>query len=147
MIWQEASIALESVHRLSNLLISIIVITSILTLFIGYSAEKMVSDPILSITETMHSFSNRNYPEIPYQERGDEMGKMAKALGIFKSNALDKARLEEEKKLEKIRQEHERKETVRNLAQAFEKRIQSTIQTVASASTELATTTNDGIHT
>ncbi len=92
MIWQNETQALHSVHQLSKLLLVVILILSIATIIAGYFISKMVSVPILNITKAMNALAKGQYPEIPYQNKKDEIGQMSAALCIFKSNTLENCR-------------------------------------------------------
>jgi signal transduction histidine kinase len=53
-----------------------------------------VVHPIGKITETMRSLADGNLAcEIPYENRGDEIGFLARGLRMFRDNALEKQRL------------------------------------------------------
>ena len=53
--------------------------------------------PVERMTEVMGRVSRGDLMcEIPYAERADEMGRLARALGVFRANALEKHRMEGE---------------------------------------------------
>jgi signal transduction histidine kinase len=53
-----------------------------------------VVHPIGRITETMRSLADGNLTcEIPYEDRGDEIGFLARGLRVFRDNAIEKQRL------------------------------------------------------
>ena len=71
--------------------------------------------------------------------RKDEIGQIAAALQIFKDNALNTRRLEEEQKVEQAKKEA-RTKTVEGYIGEFDKSVASVLQMVSSASTELQST-------
>jgi HAMP domain-containing protein len=97
--------------------------------------------------------------EVPGRDRRDEIGEMAKAVGVFKTNAIERLRLEAEQRDTQARAaaekgaaeerriadkqaaaEHEeaaRKLAMRKLADEFEAAVGDIVETVSSASTEL----------
>jgi methyl-accepting chemotaxis protein len=76
---------------------------------------------------------------IPGSDRRDEFGAMAKAVQIFKDNAIEKLRLGiEAKEKERLAQERERKAMMK-LADTFEGRVVGIIKIVSSSATELQT--------
>jgi methyl-accepting chemotaxis protein len=51
--------------------------------------------PINSITRAMNVLANGNSEgNVPHKERGDEIGQMARAVEVFRTNAIDRRRLE-----------------------------------------------------
>ena len=75
---------------------------------------------------------------IPGAQRGDEIGDMAKAIGVVRENAEKKARDEAEAKIkqDQIAAQQRKTEMVR-LADSFETAVGEIVETVSSASTEL----------
>jgi methyl-accepting chemotaxis protein len=59
---------------------------------------RRVVSPLGSMTTTMTRIAEGQQAQIGYAERGDEIGDMAKALGIFQRNAEEKTRLEAEER-------------------------------------------------
>ncbi|MFN4275226.1 MAG: methyl-accepting chemotaxis protein [Ferrovibrio sp.] len=86
-----------------------------------------ISRPIDAITQTMNRLSGGNLAvALPYQERHDEVGEMARAVAVFKRNAEDKLGLERQ-------QEEERKRFAAEQAAAEQRFEQSIGQVVAAA--------------
>ena len=61
--------------------------------------------------------------EVPGSGRGDEIGKMAAAVEVFKSNALVRQQLENEQKAAESRAAEQRKADMHNLAAEFESAV------------------------
>ncbi|MCM2476801.1 HAMP domain-containing protein [Rhizobium sp. CG5] len=60
-------------------------------------AAKGITTPIASLRERMISLAQgQTKASVDGQERNDEVGQMAKAVAVFRENALEKARLEKE---------------------------------------------------
>nr|WP_323133027.1 methyl-accepting chemotaxis protein [Brevundimonas aurantiaca] len=58
---------------------------------------RALSQPIVAMTRAMAQLAGGDLKvSIPAQERGDEIGRMAAAVGTFRDNAVEKARLEAE---------------------------------------------------
>jgi methyl-accepting chemotaxis protein len=70
-------------------------------------------------------------------ERGDEVGALAKALQVFKDNAIEMKRMEAEQEAMKERAEQERRAAMLKVADEFERSVRSVVDIVASASTEM----------
>ncbi len=75
--------------------------------------------------------------EVPGAGRGDEIGKMAAAVEVFKNNALVRLQLEDEQKAAESRAAAQRKADMHSLATDFESAVGKIVSTVSSASTEL----------
>jgi methyl-accepting chemotaxis protein len=74
---------------------------------------------------------------IPCTERRDEMGSMARALGVFKDSMNETNRLRAEQKEAEAQATERRRVEMNRLASDFEAAIGEVIETVSSASTEL----------
>ena len=73
----------------------------------------------------------------PYTGRGDEIGGMARALDIFKANAQERLRLEEERAQDTARAAEEKRQATIALADGFEQSVGSIVAIVSTAATEL----------
>ncbi len=68
-----------------------------------------VTKPISSITQAMNALADGdNRVEIPHAERRDEIGEMAAAVAVFRTNALERERLEQETAANRSLSERER---------------------------------------
>lgn len=80
-----------------------------LSFFLG----RNVSDSVQSMTAAMRRLADNDLEvEIPAQGRGDEIGEMAVSVQVFKENAIERVRLEQEaeeqRRQQKLREEEER---------------------------------------
>ena len=97
-----------------------------------------IARPIGGITNAMGQLAaGDTKAEIPFATRKDEIGAMAKAVEVFKVNAIERIRLEAEQKEAEIRAVAQRKADMINLADSFQTAVGNIIDTVSSASTEL----------
>ena len=104
----------------------------------GYLVARGISGPIVSITGAMRELASGSLDtRIPGVGRRDEVGEMADAVEVFKLNALDCKRLEEEQKQQESRATAQRKFDTNKLADDFEAAVGEIVETVSSASTEL----------
>lgn len=100
--------------------------------------------PLGHIRSSMSELTSGNLKhQIPHTARKDEIGGMAKALEVFQRGLLETEQLKAAQEEERIRNEQTKRETMRHLAKTFESSVQSIIQKVASASTELYSTANE----
>jgi methyl-accepting chemotaxis protein len=78
--------------------------------------------------------------EIPGVGRGDEVGKMAATVKIFKDNALRMRELEQSEAEIQARTSSERRSAMDNLATDFERSVNGIVRTVSSAAAGMQTT-------
>ncbi|MGC2779237.1 MAG: methyl-accepting chemotaxis protein [Bradyrhizobium sp.] len=75
--------------------------------------------------------------DIPYSERGDEIGAMAGALGIFKTNALENNNLRDRQDRDRTEAEHTKKRAMLNMADVIERETGTSVEAAASASRQV----------
>jgi len=110
------------------------VVLILITLWIGKQGVK----PIETLTVQMQSLANGNLDtEVGYSDRNDEIGAMARAVQIFKDNAVRVKRLEAEQEEAKHKAAEQRRKDMLELANSFEENIGHIINYVSSAVTEL----------
>lgn len=127
-----------------QLLTIVSVVAALLGILIAVAAyfvlNGVISTPILQITEAMDGISGGAYETIvPGTGRGDEVGKMAEALEIFRLNLIENQRLQEEVDI-KQKADLARAEKIRLVTETFETDAASMTSIVAAASTELENT-------
>lgn len=115
-----------------------IAVAAAVILAIGMFLGIRASGPITAMTAAMTALARGDTTvEVPGTKSRDEMGGIAKAVLVFKENAIEKLRLEAEQiELEKaaaVKKQDERNE----LADTFDSTIKLIVDNVASASTEL----------
>ncbi|HBF32712.1 methyl-accepting chemotaxis protein [Rhizobium sp.] len=85
-------------------IVSVIIVA--LTLYV---VSKGITGPILSLRQRMTSLADgENQTEVPGLDRRDEVGEMARAVSIFRENALDRLRLERDANHTRLLSEEER---------------------------------------
>ncbi|WP_445500366.1 methyl-accepting chemotaxis protein [Microvirga sp. G4-2] len=99
---------------------------------------RRIATPVASLTDVMgHLASGHLDVRIEGTDRGDEIGAMARAVEVFKRNAIERERLEQETAEQKHRAEAEKKQWMAELAQAFESKVGVLVQSLSSAATEM----------
>ena len=78
--------------------------------------------------------------EVPGTNRRDEVGEMAAAVQVFKENAQEVRRLQAQHAEQQKHAETEKKAAMATLANDFEAKVGAIVDTVASAATEMETT-------
>lgn len=175
-LWSEVGEAsmVDAMSTVDNTVITFIIIAAIALAISGavsYATMRVITGPIDGITQVMAKLAEGdNTVEIDAQDRKDEIGEMARAVQVFKDNALERQRLEADaKRAAEERAEHERLERERdakreaderareqaenaakqaraekisNLIMTFEGRVQEVMETVIRAVRELQDTAN-----
>jgi len=100
--------------------------------------NKQVAVSIKDMTEVMSGLANQELDrDIPGTDRGDEIGKMAAAVQVFKDNAIEVKRLEAERKEAEAQQAQQRHQILLNMADEFDASVGGFVQSVSSASNEM----------
>jgi methyl-accepting chemotaxis protein len=111
-----------------------LVLGGLIAFFVGRSIIR----PVAGMTDAMGRLAAGDTDaEIPSRDATDEIGAMAKAVEVFKQNAVERMRLEAEQKETQARTMAQRKAEMNKLADQFEKAVGNVVDTVSSASTEL----------
>jgi methyl-accepting chemotaxis protein len=114
---------------------------ALLSTLLGFLLARGLSLPITRIADVMRALAaNDKSVQVPFRDRGDEIGKMALAVQVFKENAIEMDRLQAEQEALKASAEAERRTAMLKLADAFEARVKGVVETVASAATEMQAT-------
>jgi methyl-accepting chemotaxis protein len=105
---------------------------------VAFLIARSIVVPLGAMTRAMGQLAGGNLEvEIPGRGRADEIGDMAKAIGVFKDNMIETERLRAEQSQIEARQAESRKADMVRLADQFEQAIGEIVDTVSSASTEL----------
>ncbi len=119
------------------LMSSLIVVILVLTYFI-------IKDLIQNISSTRQIMEELvkgdTEIEVTGTERKDEIGEMARSVEVFKQGLIEKKKMEEEALKLQARAEEQKQQAMQELAQDFDTKIGSMINSLASASTELQAT-------
>jgi methyl-accepting chemotaxis protein len=118
-------------------------ISLLLGVLIAFFVARSIIRPVAGMTDAMTRLASGDTKvEIPSRDATDEMGAMAKAVDVFKQNAIERIRLESEQKDTELRTAAQRKADMHRLADNFQAAVGSIIDTVSSASTELEAAAN-----
>lgn len=106
----------------------------VLALAVPLYAWNAIFLPNRKLVQAIENIAEGNVEnEVHGRKRPDEIGELARAAEALRKNIQEQERL-------KCAAEEERKITMQQLAQQFEQRVQSIVQTVAAAATQLAQT-------
>ena len=134
---KDASEAMAPIVSMRNMMVLIAGGALLLIGLFGYLVSRGISGPIARLTDTMHALAGGNNDvEVIGGERGDELGAMAKAVEVFKENAIERVRLEaEQAEAQKLREQ--RAATVNDLITNFDNQVNQALGVVSSAATEM----------
>lgn len=105
---------------------------------IAFLIGRSIVVPISGLTEAMRRLAaGDTKAKIPFVERGDELGKMAGTIEVFKESMAEGERLRAERATEETRQAGQRKSDMIKIANDFESAIGEIVEAVSSASSEL----------
>jgi len=108
------------------------------TLGVSTVVARGITGPLRRMTGTMNDLAGGKLDvEVPGIGRHDEIGEMAKAVEIFKSNAVERQALEAEQKQAETRAVARRKADMHKMADDFQGAVGAIIETVSVASSQL----------
>ncbi|MEH2522216.1 MULTISPECIES: methyl-accepting chemotaxis protein [unclassified Bradyrhizobium] len=119
---------------------SLIIAGVILLLMLAVSifVARSITAPLQRMTVAMNDLAGGNLDvEVPGIGRGDEVGEMAKAVEVFKSNAVARQSLEAEQRAAEARAVAGRKSDMNKMANDFEAAVGQIVDAVSSASSQL----------
>jgi methyl-accepting chemotaxis protein len=109
-----------------------------LGLVLAWLIGRSISAPTRAIGSVLIELSNGNKQvEVPYANRGDEVGDNARAALAFRENLVRIERMEAEQKEAEVRAAARRKSDTIKLADEFQATVGQIVDTVSSASTKL----------
>ncbi len=110
-------------------------------LALNWLISRMIAGPIIHIIGSMTALADGNSDvEVPVSERRDEIGQMAKALEVFRQNAIEVERMEQEKIERERLAAEEKRESMNALADQFEAELMGIVETVTSSSQRMQST-------
>ena len=99
---------------------------------------RSILGPVGAMTGVMDQLASNNLSvAVPYADRADEIGTMAKSVTHFKEQLIRVKDLETEQEAQKKQAEADRLTAMRKMADTFEDSVGKVIETVTSAATEL----------
>ncbi|WP_431201790.1 methyl-accepting chemotaxis protein [Bradyrhizobium betae] len=105
---------------------------------VAFLIARSIVGPLTAMTRAMGLLAGGNLEvEIPGRGKADEIGDMAKAIEVFKTNMIDTERMRAEQVEVEARQAESRKADMVRLADQFEQAVGEIVNTVSSASHQL----------
>jgi methyl-accepting chemotaxis protein len=138
---QNAATEVAATERVSTFTFVLWGVSAAVFLVIGagiFGVAFGVIRPIAAMTDVMKGLAGGDLNvSVPALSRGDEVGAMARAVQVFKDNALRVQSMEREQASLKQKAEGDRKAAMQQMADGFDSAIGKIIQTVSTASSEL----------
>jgi methyl-accepting chemotaxis protein len=122
-------------QRLAVILDLCVVLAALALAAVGFIVtSRRVLQPVSQLTNAMSALAEGDVSvSIPAAARGDEIGAMARAVQVFKDNAIERQHLETER-LAEAEAEQQRAKAVETLIATFDAQIKGVLSTVSSAS-------------
>ena len=125
--------------------IDVAIVTGILSLLLGTTLSIVISRsvvvPVTAMTDAMHKLAGGDLSVvIPSADNTDEVGDMAKAVQVFKDNAIRVRQMTREQEEIKARAAAERKKAMDDLADRFEANVMGVVKMVSSSASEMQAT-------
>jgi methyl-accepting chemotaxis protein len=112
----------------------------LLGLTLAYLIGRSIVGPVTGMTSVMAKLASGDKSiEIPARDNKDEVGDMARAVDVFKQNMLRADALAEEQRKEQERKE-QRQTAIEGYIAHFDSSVRQSLDTLASASTEMRAT-------
>ena len=116
------------------------VLGAVLVLLLTMLLVKLVTRPLRSVTTSLTSLAEGNpHIQIGHTERYDEIGEIARTLGIFKNNSLERRRLEAERKAAEQQAVEQRKAELQTFVDDFQASVGGIIDNVLNSSGQFET--------
>jgi methyl-accepting chemotaxis protein len=106
--------------------------------FLAWGVAAGIVTPVRAITGTMKRLAEGDKTvAVPALAHRDEIGDMARAVEVFKENAIAMERLQAENEAQQKRAKEEQRRAMNQMADSFEASVKGIVQIVSSQATEL----------
>ncbi|MTJ82806.1 MAG: HAMP domain-containing protein [Telmatospirillum sp.] len=100
-----------------------------------------VARPLRAMADVMGEMAAGRFSVTVFgQDRGDEIGVIARSVQVFKDNGLRMQEMRAEQEAQKAKAETERRELMLRLAESFEQDVEGVVQSVSAQATQLQAT-------
>ncbi|MBR0904116.1 methyl-accepting chemotaxis protein [Bradyrhizobium liaoningense] len=118
-------------------------VTVVVLAVVGFLLGRSISKALGAMVDAMTRLARGELSiSVPGVGRGDEIGEMAGAVEVFRTNMAEAERLRAERMEADARGRQQRKADMQRLADAFEGAVGEIVETVSSAATELEASSN-----
>ncbi|HZB92016.1 MAG TPA: HAMP domain-containing methyl-accepting chemotaxis protein [Stellaceae bacterium] len=135
-----ARAALAAASHAVWLFVAMLLGATLLSVLVSLLVSRAITQPIQQLTRDMEKLASGDTDvTTAATDRKDEIGSMARAVEVFKRNAIEAKHLDAEKRAEQVRKE-QRQRAIETYIQGFEKSVAAALGTLASAATEMRMT-------
>ncbi len=129
-----------SLSENSNLILLVgIGFTFLVSLVLTVVLRRNIGSPIIEMTSVMNKLATGDSSiVIPETSRSDEIGKMRNSLVVFRNNAAEMQRLEEQQRLSKVHSNKERAEIIRSLSTELSEATKGVIKQTTVAASQMS---------
>ena len=133
-----ASDAKRHIERTIDVSIIVGLLSLVLGLGLSFVVARSISHPVKAMTKAMQTLAGGDTSVvIPATGNKDEIGEMAKAVQVFKDNAIRVAALQKEQEEAKARAEAERRQVMLEIADGFESAVMGLVKGVSAQATQM----------
>jgi len=109
-----------------------------LAIGLGWLIGRSITRPINSLTRVMNELAGGNNDvEVEYADRKNELGSIARAVEVFRGNAIRTLQLEEDQQQQAARAEEEKRAMMERLANQFEASVGAIVERVSNTAANL----------
>lgn len=130
--------ALGRIGTLANFSLAFAITGIVLGLALGIGASHSIVRPLTNLEAQMRSIADGDLgQQIRHLARHDEIGSMARALAVFRNNSAESEVLRRAKVADEARHAMAKKQEMEALAQNFEHKVASVVESVGNAATRM----------
>ncbi len=130
----------EFVEQATVVLIALGVLIAVV-LAVGTLIARGISLPLATISQRMRTLAGGDKSiDVPYAAKQDEIGDLARALDVFKTNALEMDRMRAEQEAMQEAAARDKRTAMHRLADDFQQKVGGIVQAVGSGATEMRDT-------
>lgn len=127
------TIAFNSIDQMTHTVLIIGLLACIMSFIIAYIGSGQVSNPITQTSKIMRKLAaGETIATIPFQERSDEVGDMARALGHFQEANTEREQLRQERLKNQEAADLQKQQQIHQTASKFKETIQKSADQVNS---------------
>lgn len=132
-----------TVSNLSSLVMNTVMLLVLAVFFHWFTRHRIVA-PLDAMVHVMDRLTHGDKGvDVPFQEKRDEMGEMARAVEVFKENAIRIDRMAEERRHAELAAEESKRQQMQSLADRFEREVKGVVEAVSGAASELQNLARD----
>jgi methyl-accepting chemotaxis protein len=133
----DAAVASLNASSLGSLALNGVLLV-LLAVFFHWFTRIRIVQPLNALGQAMIQLTRGNKAvEVPFQDKRDEVGEMARSVQVFKENAIRLDRMAEERRQAELAAEEAKRREMQALADHFEHEVKGVVDAVAGAAAEM----------